>query len=402
MATKAPVKKTRVTKAQVTAHRANAKKDHSPKWDGVETMTADEFAKAFRTAMTWYRLESSGKELKPRVIDWMARNDYTKAQIQSFKKTKDNRCSPTVGASAASVLKGMPGQRADWNEGRDTVAWLKDAIAKIINEGKDDIDEDDAKAVEVAKPVAYVPTIQERLRDAAGQMTEELDVAIDEWIMNPDAFDPKAFKTVSLLRGKGVKPAHARLVKGFYESMLAEIEEVQVKGCDEQLAEAYEHVSKKNIKKLHDFLIGVMSACDQIIGEAKLNKAPRAKKVVPAEKLVAKLKFKATDDKLGVTSVPPAQLIGAQGAVVYNTKTRKIGVYTSLTSSGLAVKGTSITNFTDKSTQKTLRKPEIQMREFKEQNTNKRVETWFKNIKATEIQLNGRLNADVMILKVFK
>jgi hypothetical protein len=402
MATKAPVKKTRVTKAQVTAHRANAKKDHSPKWDGAETMTADEFAKAFRDAMTWYRLESSGKELKPRVIDWMARNDYTKAQIQSFKKTKDNRCSPTVGAIAASLLKGMPGQRADWNEGRDTVAWLKDAIAKIINEGKDDIDEDDAKAVEVAKPVVHVPTIQERLRDAAGQMTEELDVAIDEWIMNPDAFDPKAFKTVSLLRGKGVKPAHARLVKGFYESMLAEIEEVQVKGCDEQLAEAYEHVSKKNIKKLHDFLIGVMSACDQIIGEAKLNKAPRAKKIVPAEKLVAKLKFKATDDKLGVTSVPPAQLVGAQGAFVYNTKTRKIGVYTALNSSGLAVKGTSITNFTDKSTQKTLRKPEIQMREFKEQNTNKRVETWFKNIKATEIQLNGRLNADVMILKVFK
>ena len=402
MATKAPVKKTRVTKAQVTAHRANAKKDHSPKWDGAETMTADEFAKAFRNAMTWYRLESSGKELKPRVIDWMARNDYTKSQIQSFKKTKDNRCSPTVGAIAASLLKGMPGQRADWNEGRDTVAWLKDAIAKIINEGKDDIDEDDTKAAEVAKPVVYVPTIQERLRDAAGQMTEELDVAIDEWIMNPDAFDPKAFKTVSLLRGKGVKPAHARLVKGFYESMLAEIEEVQVKGCDEQLAEAYEHVSKKNIKKLHDFLIGVMSACDQIIGEAKLNKAPRAKKIVPAEKLVAKLKFKATDDKLGVTSVPPAQLIGAQGAVVYNTKTRKIGVYTALTSSGLAVKGTSITNFTDKSTQKTLRKPEIQMREFKEQNTSKRVETWFKNIKATEIQLNGRLNADVMILKVFK
>jgi hypothetical protein len=402
MATKAPVKKTRVTKAQVTAHRANAKKDHSPKWDGAETMSADEFAKAFRNAMTWYRLESSGKELKPRVIDWMARNDYTKAQIQSFKKTKDNRCSPTVGAIAASLLKGMPGQRADWNEGRDTVAWLKDAIAKIINEGKDDIDEDDAKAAEVAKPVVYVPTIQERLRDAAGQMTEELDAAIDEWIMNPDAFDPKAFKTVSLLRGKGVKPAHARLVKGFYESMLAEIEEVQVKGCDEQLAEAYEHVSKKNIKKLHDFLIGVMSACDQIIGEAKLNKAPRAKKIVPAEKLVAKLKFKATDDKLGVTSVPPAQLVGAQGAVVYNTKTRKIGVYTALNSSGLAVKGTSITNFTDKSTQKTLRKPEIQMREFKEQNTNKRVETWFKNIKATEIQLNGRLNADVMILKVFK
>ena len=145
-----------------------------------------------------------------------------------------------------------------------------------------------------------------------------------------------------------------------------------------------------------------MSACDQIVGEAKLNKKPRLKKVKPAEDLVKKVKFKATDDKLGVTSVPPAQLVGAQGAVVYNTKTRKIGLYVSLNSSGLEVKGTTIGNFTDKSTQKTLRKPEIQLRDFKEQNTNKRVETWYKNIKSTEIKLNGRLNEDTMILKVFK
>jgi hypothetical protein len=401
MATKAPVKKTRVTKAQVTAHRTNAKKDHSPKWDGVETMTADEFAKAFRVAMTWYRLESSGKELKPKVIDWMGRNGYTKAQIQNFKKTKDNRCSPTVGAIAASLIKGMPVQRDDFNQGRNIEVWLREQIASITSEGKNDIDED-AEVKTVVKVEVYVPSIQERLRDAAGQMCEELVYAIDEWITDPDAFDPKAFKVVGLLRGKGVKPAHARMVKGFYEKMLAEIEEVQTKGCEEQLAESYETISKKNIKKLHDFLLSIMAGCDQIIGEAKLNKKPRAKKAVPAEKLVAKLKFKATDDKLGITSVPPTQLVGAQGAVVYNTKTRKIGIYTSLNSSGLTVKGTSIGNFTDKSTQKTLRKPEIQLREFKEQNTNKRVETWFKNIKATEVNLNGRLNAEIMILKVFK
>jgi hypothetical protein len=295
----------------------------------------------------------------------------------------------------------MPIQRADFNNGRDIEVWLRGQIANITNEGKNDIDED-AEVKTVAKVEVYVPSIQERLRDAAGQMAEELDYAIDEWITDPEAFDPKAFKTVSLLRGKGVKPAHARMVKGFYERMLAEVEEVQTKGCEEQLAESYENISKKNIKKLHDFLLSIMAACDQIVGEAKLNKKPRAKKVKPAEDLVKKLKFKATDDKLGITSVPPAQLVGAQGAVVYNTKTRKIGIYTSLNSSGLAVKGTTITNFTDKSTQKTLRKPEIQLREFKEQNTNKRVETWFKNIKATEVNLNGRLNAEIMILKVFK
>jgi len=401
MATKAPAKKTRVTKAQVVAHRTNAKKDHSPTWGDVSTLTADEFSRKFRQAMDWYRLESSAKELKPKVIDWMGRNGYNKATIQSFKKTKDNRCSSTVGAIAACLLKGMPVQRADFNQGRNIEQWLREQISNITDEGKNDIDED-AEVKTVVKVEVYVPSIQERLRDAAGQMSEELDYAIDEWIKDPDAFDPKSFKVVSLLRGKGVKPAHSRMVKGFYERMLAEIEEVQSKDCEEQLAEAYSHISKKNIKKIHEFLLSIMAACDQIVGEAKLNKKPRAKKVKPAEELVKKIKFKATDDKLGVTSVPPAQLVGAQGAVVYNTKTRKIGIYTSLNSSGLTVKGTSIGNFTDKSTQKTLRKPELQLRDFKDQNTNRRVEAWFKNIKATEINLNGRLNADTMILKVFK
>lgn len=395
----AVVKKQRITSATIREARG---KDHSPKWDGCDILLATEFHRKFKAAMDWYRLETTAKELKSKVIDWMARNEYTKTEISAFKKTKDNRCNGTVGAIAACLLKGMPEQRDDFNDGRNTAQWLKHEIAKIVSEGKNDIDEEAVAAIEATKPAVYVPSIQERLRDAAGQMTEDIDVAIDAWIKDADAFDPKAFKVVSLLRGKGVKPAHARLVKSFYDSMLSEIEEAQTKDCEEQLAEAYAHFGKKNLKKMQEFLQAVMSGCDQIIGEAKLNKAPRAKKSVPAEKLVAKLKFKTTDDKLGVTSVPPVQIVGSSACVVYNTKSRKIGYYQAKTSAGLTVKGTSIDNFTEKSAQKTLRKPEIQLREFKDQNTQKRVETWIKNIKATEVLLNGRINADIMILKVFK
>ena len=403
MATKATAKKTRVTKAQVIAHRTKATRDTSPKWDGCEDWDADRFTKHFRVAMEYYRLESSSKELKPKVLEWMKLQDFSTDDIKAFKATKDSRCSGTMGGIAACLLRGMPEVHEGFNNGKDTGAWLRDQIHRAIKEGKDDEEDEADETVKVeVKVQVYVPTIQDRLRDAAGQMTEEIDYAIDEWIMNPDAFDPKAFKVVSLLRGKGAKAAHVRMIKGFFERQLAEFEELQSKDCDEQLAEGYANHSKKNIKKMYEFLQSVMSACDQIVGEAKLNKKPRLKKVKPAEDLVKKVKFKATDDKLGVTSVPPAQLVGAQGAVVYNTKTRKIGLYVSLNSSGLEVKGTTIGNFTDKSTQKTLRKPEIQLRDFKEQNTNKRVETWYKNIKSTEIKLNGRLNEDTMILKVFK
>ena len=76
----------------------------------------------------------------------------------------------------------------------------------------------------------------------------------------------------------------------------------------------------KNIKKLIDFYESIIAACEQIATEAKTLKKPRAKKVKPAEELVKKIKFKVSDDKLGISSVPPATLVGAQMAVVYNTR----------------------------------------------------------------------------------
>jgi DNA-directed RNA polymerase beta' subunit len=382
------------------AIRQNRGKDLSPRWDDVDGLTGEQFGAKYRDAMKWYRLETSAKDLKPKVIDWMGRAGMSKSEIAEFKKTKDWRCNLTMGSIAACLIKGMPDNHPDWNKGRSFSDYLKKSIKEVVEAGKHDIEEvEEVKAVKTTAPVV---TIQDRLKDAAGDMGEEIDYAIDSWIMDPDAFDPKAFKMANLLRGKGAKAAHARFIKAYFKRGHDELLELASGQADEQLREGYSHVSRKNVKKLIDFYESIMTACDQIAAEAKLNKKPRAKKQVPADKLVAKLKFKASDDKLGLTSVPPAQLVGAQGAVVYNTKTRKIGIYTSLNSNGLTVKGTTIGNFTDKSMQKTLRKPEVQLREFKDQNTQKRIETWVKNIKATEVPLNGRINADIMILKVFK
>ena len=391
------VKTQRITGQSI---RENAKRDTSPKWDNIENLTSEQFNQKFREAMNWYRLECPEKTLKPKVIDWMGRNGYNKDTIQSFKKTKDNRCSQTVGAIASCLIKGMPAKREGFNQGRDTTEWLKEQITLIIEAGKNDIEE--VEVVKTEKAVVPVITIQDRIRDQAVQMSDELDAAIDSWIINPEEFDPKAFKILNLLRGKGAKAAQARYIKSFFAKGMAELHELASGNADDQLREGYKHVSRKNVNKLIAFYESIAQACDQIAAEAKVLKKVRSKKVKPAEELVKKLKFRTTEDKLGVVSVPPAQLIGAQGAVVYNTKTRKIGIYVSKTSNGLGVKGTSITEFTEKSFQKTLRKPEVQLKEFKDQNTQKRVETWFGKIKATETVLNGRMNEEIMILRVFK
>jgi hypothetical protein len=389
--------KTRKIAARESAGAA-AKRDRSPKWEGAEEWASAEFSRRYREAMSYYNLEHTGRELKAKVIDWMGRNGYNRDQIRAFKDTKDWRCSIVMGAIASCLLRGMPESRPDFNGGRNTAEWLRTAIANAVADGK----EDEVPVVEVKKVAAPEPTIQEKIRDQAVKISEEIDYTIDSWIVDSEAFDPKAYKVLNMLRGKGCKAQQARYIKSFFQRGYDELLELASGSADEQLREAYSRHARKNIRKLIDFYESVLTACDQIAAEAKVVKKPRTKKVKPAEELVKRVKFKVGDDKLGITSIPPAQLVKAQTAVVYNTKTRKLGLYYAINSEGFGIKGTTLTNFTEKSFQKTLRKPAVELKEFKEQNTQKRVETWFGKIKTTETVMNGRMNEEIVLLKIFK
>jgi hypothetical protein len=392
--------KTRVTKKQVIAHRTRAVKDHSPTWDNVETMDAAQFLRHWHHAMEYYRLEFSGKDLKPAVIKWMTSIECTKQDIAAFKKTKDNRCNVTMGAIASCLLRGMPAVRADFNDGRDTTEWLRKQIVEVIAQGKDDIDEDEAKALEAAKPAVYTPSIQERVRDAAYAMTEELETAIESFQNDPENFNPKEFKVLNLLKGKGVKAAHARIIKDFYSRDLVELEELASGKADEQLREGYSHLSKKQVKSLIAFYQEIASACDMLAQEAKVNRAPRAKKSVPAEKIVAKLKYMKTNEPLKLVSVNPTDIIGAGELWVYNTKNRKLGKYVAKEFNTLNVKGTTITNFDEfKSVCKTLRKPEEKLKEFKAAGK-VQLRKFLDDINATDTKMNGRINEETILLKV--
>ena len=397
MATKATATKTRVTKKQVIAHRTKAVKDHSPTWDTASEMDADQFMRHFHSAMSYYRLEFSGKDLKPAVLKWMATIGCTKEDMAAFKRTKDNRCNITMGAIASCLLRGMPAVREDFNKGRDTTAWLRNEIVQIVEQGKDDIDED---AVVEVKPTVSQPTIQERVKESAMRMTEEIEDAIEGFQTDPETFDPKAFKMLNLLKGKEVKAAHARIIKGFYSRDLAELEELASGNADEQLREGYSHRTKKQIKNLIAFYQEIMMACDMLAQEAKVNRAPRKTKAVPKEKLVAKLKYMKTNEPLKLVSINPTDIIGCGELWVFNTKTRKLGKYVASEFNTLNVKGTTITNFDEfKSVCKTLRKPEEKLKEFKAAGK-VQLRKFLDDINATDTKMNGRINEETILLRV--
>ena len=389
--------KSRSKSVQLAVDKAKGK-DVSPKWDGHESWSTDQFMRHFRETMDHYRLDYSGKDLKPKVILWMQQNGYTKEQVKSFKDTKDSRSNLTMGSIAANLLKGMPAIRADFNDGRDTTVWLREQISKVVSEGKDDEVVDETAVVE-DKPAVYVPSIQERLRDAAYAMTEELEDAVESFSQDPEAFDPKAFKVLNLLRGKQAKAAHARVIKDYYQRQYDEYLEL-VEGECEQLKEGYSHLSKTQVKKITQFYSEIISACEMLAQEAKVNRKPRTKKPTDKSKLVAKVKYLKQDDKLKLVSINPIDIIGAKELWVFNTKTRKLGKYIASEYSDLSVKGTSIVNFDEhKSIAKTLRKPEDQLKEFKSAGK-VQLRKFLDDIKAVDIKMNGRINEDTILLKV--
>jgi hypothetical protein len=387
---------TKLKKASI-ALREKSKKDFSPKWDGCESWTADQFMGHFRHAMTYYRLEGDSKTYKPAVLKWMAANGYSDQDIRAVKKSKDYRVSTTMGAIAHCLNRGMTAVRADFNDGKSSAVWLGGAVSKLIEESRYDVEAVEPGAVVVEK--VQGPSIQERLRDVAVRMTEELEDAYTSFQEDPEAFNPKAFKVLNLLKGKQAKAAHARIIKDFYAKDLAEIEEA-ILGKDEQLKEGYSHLSKAQIKKLLEFLKEIDGACTMLMQEAKVNKKPRTTKTKPKEKIVEKLKYLKSDETLKLVSVNPADIVGAKELWVFNTKTRKLGKYVAAEFNDLSVKGTSITGFSEMlSVQKTLRKPAEQLKEFKA--AGKVVlRKFLEDIKAVDIKLNGRINEETILLKV--
>lgn len=378
-------------------NRVAKSKDSSPTWDGVDTMDAEQFLKHWHRAMDYYRLDFNGKDLKPAVIKWMTTVGCTKEDVAAFKKTKDNRCSTTMGAIASCLLRGMPAVRADFNQGRDTAAWLREAITETIEAGKNDID---AEAVAEVKSTVPVVSIQDRVRESAYKMTDELEDAIESFQTDPENFDPKAFKVLNLLKGKEVKAAHARLIKTLYSSDLAELELLASGQADEQLKEGYSHRTKKQIRNLIAFYQEIMSACDMLAQEAKVNRKPRKAKVVPKDKIVAKLKYKKSDEPLKLVSISPADIVGAKELWIFNTKTRKLGRYVADEYKDLGVKGTTITGFNEfKSICKTLRKPEEKLKEFKAAGK-VQLRKFLEDINATDTRMNGRINEETILLRV--
>ena len=419
-------------KARATPRLRNGGKLKEPSWEGYEKLTGAEFHRLRQGTHQWYYQNFKTSDLIDAVWKWMDANGYSKDDIKKAKASDSTVISGTAAIVCKMLNNGMPDfyqPAADyWASLPGTTGDLKPATdfvkkrieAAITQKVKQEIKIEEEKKQEVVTE-KYVPSIQDRLRQSANVMSEFIEAAHDDFL-DGKIEDFKAIKPATRLRQLECKQPHARMIKSYYEPLIAEYEEIlnppstknmneQEKDYAAQLKEGYAIFSKPQIKKLYQFYLAVQGACDAIIAESKANRKPRKVSAKSPEKIVEKLKYKVSDDKYSVSSIQPHKFIGANCLVVFNAKTRKLGIYyTSMEDptgvgregSGLYLKGQTIQRFSDeKSVSYTLRKPLEQLKEVKTLNTRKKFENWLEKITTTPVKMNGRINPDTILLAVY-
>jgi len=370
-----------------------------PEWKKIKLLTdPSEQEQAFKSCEYFVRTEIAKKKLVSASKKWIKENSgWTKEEIKIVNACPDwNFSSPGISLFIFDKIGYMPESIEKHYHEKRKDEW--------IIRGKKALAEKKVKAEQSPKKVI---SIQERMKQQVETLCAEweyqLDCFIEGKIVIKD-FDP--YKNMLVYQPE-IKAAHAKIIKDDFQPQYQEALEV-VEWQDEQLKESYNFMSAKQRKEFLSFFEKINTACDTIIETKKTTRKARKPRARSKESIVKKLKFQTNCPELGIASIHPTDVVHANEIWVYNTKTRKLGVYHAINKDprgmgrdGLMVKGTTIQDFDeDSSFQKTLRKPKEQIKNWTGSAKTKFAKA-FDELTTTGIKMNGRINDNTIILQAF-
>ena len=394
MATRKPAKKI-IKASDYSQVKTLNPRDPDTEYLGPEPMFAvqpdeDRRRVALMRSFTWYGRFYGKKEAKEFLAQYLDLRERPQ-EAKIMRKIDEKECINTLAWLARMELRGLELSETESETLQNEIKRLLETINK-------------PEVIEAIVPDAPArPNIQEILKDKAREAAGELEGLFDEYITS-GAGAKHTLRPMDEVAKKNVMPQHISLLTDVWKKKLNEIEEV-LKGTDAQLVQGYQHLTKTQLKNIVKFIELVISDLNSYISVKKAAKAPRARKAVPVEKQVAKLKylktFKDTASKLDLMSISPIKLHGASEAWVYDTAKRKLHHYVADDySKTFTVKGSTLLGFDSAQSEvKTLRKPAEQIKEV--MGSKPAARKYFKDIKAVSTTPNGRFNDAMIILKAF-
>ena len=307
-------------------------------------------------------------------------------------KTKDFDALPDYKFKTVGTLIRLVQRDQTLQDGE--IAYINETIAQLRREAKFAVTVTDPKDNK-EKPVAAVITkAVDKTEDIINTHLTEFNVMIDEFVLNDTEPD---FGTY--LKTKDVPSAIAKQLPQFFSKNTAEIAEA-IEGKDKQLVEAYGFLKKTKLKKLLKVYESIAEACQQAVVSNKATRKPRQVKEKPASVVAKNVKYMPEFAELGLKSALPPTLVNSKEVWIYNTKYKKLQVYRAPKDQVMTVKGTSLVNYdVSASTSKTMRKPE-QVPAMAAM-TRKNFEMAFNKLTTKEAAVNGRINEECVILKVW-
>lgn len=371
-----------------------------PEWKTLKLITEVEEQEAtFRSCEYFVRTEISKTKGMPVVKDWIKNHSgWEKEDIKFILANPDWALSSSITPiytwykltyMPAKVREHLERRREEW-----------------IQRGKPLYKEKKEAAKE--KKLKPVISIQERMKDQISDLCAEFEYFIDLLIDGEKTV--KQFDPYKMMIGyqPEIKGPHAKLIKEDFEPQYAEAQEVK-EWKDEDIKEAYAHMDAKMRKAFVEVFEKINTACDTIVATKATTRKARKPKARSKEAIVKKLKYAVNFPELGLASLHPTDIVYANEVWVYNTKTRKIGVYKAKNvdprnmqrpGTGIMVKGTTLQDFDEESSvQKTLRKPPEMIKNF--DGGKLKCKKSFEELTTTPTKLNGRFNEHTIILRTF-
>lgn len=305
------------------------------------------------------------------LLEYMKKTGYSSEKIAAVKRAPKTYFPNTAGWIARILMNGNQLPNLEYIESR--IDYLADLGSK-----SDDVTQPDDKPV---------VNIQERTRAKNNQVISDIEYQIDHNFLTFEVYD--------YLKANEITPTAAAAVREYYVKIRDEV-------CDgsEEVAELYGKKLKEHIK----FWNGFIDDCDRFIGNVKASKVrkPREKKMKSAIDLVKDLKYKKDFPELKLSSVNPAEIVGASQVWLYNVKYKKLTKLNATSTSGFNVKGTTIDGVDiENSTSKTLRKPDVALKELLVAGK-VTLRKFMDGIKAVDSPVTGRCNEDTVIVRVVK
>lgn len=335
----------------------------------------------------WYNYTQDKKTAKKWIAEWLELNKQ-KSLAKDFVKIKDAWTPTTCGWYARMAMVGLEltEHEADFIVRRSQEAILNHQRAN---------DDDEVQAKD--RPAR--PNIQEIMIGKAHEAAGEIDEVWDKYLEGDIKASEKPQGIQQILANYNILAQHVGLVK---EHWLRQIRELQdaVADVDADLSEGYGCYTKTQQKNMISYCTAIVAELDAYHQSKKAKVGVRKKKPVSPEKQVSKLKHLRNYPEFKLETVEPTKILKSSELWVYNVKNRKLQYYVADDYAKVfMVKGTSILGFdTNKSSQKTLRKPEEflkQLRMAGKPDSRK----LFSDLKTTGTAVNGRFNENLIIIK---